>query len=216
MSCALFGGTGGQPGQVAFSTPTSHPTFTPTVTVPPPTDTPLPPPTATPEPPPTETPLPPPTPEAAPTDTPLPEPTEAPPPPPPTQAPAPVEEEPPPPAEPSVGPHGVIGKITLRDGRDTYGAGEQIFVKIEVINKTKSAVSFGVLGLTGSNGQFHTSYTDNIVDIGSTFNWEDGMPFSSPGSYTLWLSICFSSRADCEGGAGDWERFEPGINIPVQ
>ena len=115
-----------------------------------------------------------------------------------------------------MGAHGVIGKITLREPRDSYGVGEQIFVKIEVINQSGGMVSFGVLGLTGSDGQFHTTYTEHGVDPGGTFNWEDGTSFSSPGSQTMWLSICFSSLADCGGSEGDWERFEPGINITVQ
>ena len=115
-----------------------------------------------------------------------------------------------------MGAHGVIGKITLRDGRTTYATGEQVFVKIEVTNPSGASVSFGVLGLTGDGGQFHTTYTDHSVDPGSTFNWEDGMPFTSPGAHTMWLSVCFSSRADCEGGSGDWERFEPGVAVTVQ
>jgi hypothetical protein len=217
VACALTDLLGGEAEPVAFVTPTSYPTFTPTqpvqATLPPPTDTP-PAPTDTPAPPPTDTPVPPP-PEPAPTDTAVPEPTAAPPPPP-TEAPPPPPEEPPPPAEPEAGPHGVIGKITLRDGRDTYAAGEQVFVKIELINKSAGTVPFGVLGLTSSNGDFHTTYTDHQVDIGSTFQWEDGMAFPAPGSYTMWLSVCFSARSVCEGGSGDWERFEPGIPITIQ
>ncbi|MCB0213422.1 MAG: hypothetical protein KDJ52_29025 [Anaerolineae bacterium] len=208
-------------------TRTPLPTFTPTAVAQLPvsilpTPTAIPVDTPTPEPPPTE----PPTPE--PTEPPAPEPTETPTPEPePTQAPAPVApppaeptEAPPPPepeapAEPSVGANGVIGKIEFRDGRDTYSVGEKVFVKIEAkLPGEKGQKPFGVLGLTASTGAFQTSWSNGTID--GVFRHEDGLAFNAPGNHKLWLSICFSSLSECQGADGNWERFEPGLDVIIQ
>lgn len=189
-------------------------TFTPAVQAPlsiprTPTVTPLPSDTPTPLPQPTDTPLP----EPAPTETPVPTPT-PPPPPPPPQAPPPTE--PPPPPEPVAGAHGVIGKISFRDGRNTYAVGEKVFVTIEATNTGSGLLPFGVLGLTPSAGSFQTSWTNGTIGTGETFRHEDGLAFSTPGTHKLWLSICFSSLQECQGPNGDWERFEPALDVIVQ
>jgi hypothetical protein len=187
------------------------PTPTYTLLPPPPTDTPVPlPPTDTPAPaPPTDTPVPPP-----PTDTPVPPPpADTPVPPPPTEPPP---AEPPAPTEPVAGAHGVIGKITFRDGRDTYAAGEKIFVKIEAKNTGGGPLTFGILGLTTSTGAFQTSWTSGDIGALETFQWEDGLAFSTPGTHKIWLSICFSPENVCQGADGDWERFEPGLDVIIQ
>jgi hypothetical protein len=135
---------------------------------------------------------------------------------------APPAEDPPPPAEPAPpaepvpGAHGVIGKISFRDGKNTFAVGEQVFVKIEVTNTNPGLLPFGILGLTPSIGSFQTSWSDDAFESGKTFTHEDGLPFSMPGTHKLWLSICFSSKEECQGPNGDWERFEPGLDVIVQ
>ncbi len=199
------------------------PTFTPTTEaqlpisiLPTPTETPVPPtptetPTLTPEPPPTETPVP----EPAATETPVPPPPTEPPPPPPPPTEPPPPAEPPPPPGPAVGAHGIIGKIEFRDGRNTYGVGEKVFVRIEAKTPSETGqVPFGILGLVPSAGSFQTSWSSGAID--GKFTHEDGLAFSSPGTHKLWLSICFSTKDVCQGPDGDWERFEPGLDVIVQ
>lgn len=201
-------------------TRTPLPTFTPTLPVPQAAISILPTPTQTPVPPPTEPPTP--VPEVVPTDTPVPEPTatETPVPPPPTQPPAavPPPTEPPPPAEPQqpTAQNGVVGQITFRDGRNTYGVGEKVFVKIEATNVDSGLKPFGILGLTPSSGTFQTSWDNGTIPAGETFRHEDGLAFSVPGTHKLWLSICFSSKEECQGPNGNWVRFEPGLDVIVQ
>lgn len=207
-------------------TRTPLPTFTPagveaaqvTVVIPP-TATPLPP---TPEPTLTNTPEPLPT-EPPPTEEPTPEPTAtdippptAPPPPPPTNPPPPPPTEPPPPAGPVAGAHGVIGQLSFRDGRNTYGVGEKVFVKIEATNTTGGMLPFGILGLNTSDGNFQTSWDNSNIGAGETFRHEDGVSFGGPGNHKIWLSICFSTKDVCQSADGDWERFEPGVDVVIQ
>jgi hypothetical protein len=219
-------------------TRTPLPTFTPapvvevTIVIPPtPTETPIPTLTFTPE----STNTPEPTPTELPTETPVVEetPTEEPiPTQEPTNTPQPVQEESEPvrveepaqaesaeeaaPAAPGVGAHGVIGKITFRDGRNTYGVGEQVFVHIEATNTTDNMIPFGILGLATSTGQFQSSWTEDAIAAGGVFNHEDGVGFPTPGNHKLWLSVCFSTKDVCQSPDGDWERFEPGLDVVIQ
>ena len=216
------------------ATRTPLPTFTPAppteeiVVVPPtPTETPIPEPTATPAPveptatevPPTEAPVEEePTPEPTATETPIP-PTDTPvPAPPPAEEPAPAPTDPPPPApaEPVTGAHGVLGKVSFREGRNTYGVGEQVFVRIEAQNQTDAMVTFGILGLASSTGQFQSSWTEDAIGAQSTFSHEDGIGLPTPGNHKIWLSICFSTKDVCQSPDGDWERFEPGLDVVIQ
>ncbi|MCB0169861.1 MAG: hypothetical protein KDJ97_04855 [Anaerolineae bacterium] len=114
-----------------------------------------------------------------------------------------------------MGANGVIGKIEFRDGRDTYSVGEKIFVKIEAkLPGEKGQKPFGVLGLTASTGAFQTSWSSGTID--GVFRHEDGLALNAPGNHKLWLSICFSSIDVCQGPDGNWERFEPGLDVIVQ
>lgn len=145
--------------------------------------------------------------EAPPNEEPAPTPV---PPPPPTEPPP---AEPAVPAEPGAGAHGVIGKITFREGRNTYGVGEKVFVKIEVTHTQPGQLPFGILGLSTSTA-FQTSWSSGTID--GTFTHEDGLPFDAPGNHKMWLSICFSTEDVCKGPDGDWERFEPGLDVVIQ
>lgn len=199
---------------------TLRPTFTPmptaTQTVPPsptplPTDTPLPtatpvPPTDTPEPPtatmepatptvelPTPTPIPP---TVAPTK-PKPQPTKALP----TPTPAPQ-------AKHVVGSHGVSGLVVARD-KTTFAVGEKAFFIYEAINHTQDPVGFVKLGIKGSDGTFNTSWINpDVIQPGVPFRHDDGLTFSSPGTYKVFLAICFAEP--CDGAGGVWEEFRLG------
>ncbi len=154
--------------------------------------------------------------EPTPTETPVPPPTPEPPPAEPAPAePAPAEPESAAPAEPQVGAHGVIGEIGFRDGRNTYAVNEKVFVNIKVtIPGGAGQIPFGILGLTPSTGSFQTSWSSGSIE--GTFNHEDGLAFPVPGNHKLWLSICFSSIEVCQGPDGEWERFEPGLDVVIQ
>lgn len=163
----------------------------------PPTDTPVPvEPTAT------ETPVPP-------TDTPVP-PTNTPaPPPPPTNTPV-----PPTPAGPVVGQFGISGKVTARD-KTTFAVGEKAFFTYAATNHTGAPVSFVKLGIKASNGQFNTSWINpDVIPANAVFQHDDGLTFDVPGSYQVFLAICYSN---CDGAGAVWEEYQDGAaTITVQ
>jgi len=223
LGCSLISRLSSQNSDNALITRTPLPTFTltpllqePIAILPTPTETAAPQPVAEqqeqpanpPEPPPIE-----PQPEPTSTETPEPPPPEAPPAPPP---PAPTEPPPPPPpAEPAVGASGIIGKIDFRDGRNTYASGEKVFVRMELSTESGAGQKpFGILGLNTSTGAFQTSWSNGTIN--GTFTHEDGVAFNAPGIHKIWLSICYSSESVCQGSDGDWERFEPGLDVIIQ
>jgi hypothetical protein len=115
-----------------------------------------------------------------------------------------------------VGANGVIGEISFRDGRNTYGVGERVFVKIKAsLPGGGGQKPFGVLGLTADTGAFQSSWTNATID--GVFTHEDGIALPTPGNHKIWLSICFSSIDVCQGGGeANWEQFEPGLEVIIQ
>jgi hypothetical protein len=73
---------------------------------------------------------------------------------------------------------------------------------------------FGILGLTTETGAFQTSWSSGTIE--GVFTHEDGVAFSTPGNHKMWLSICFDPIDICQGSGGNWERFEPGLDVIVQ
>ncbi len=210
-------------------TRTPRPTFTPTLppqeaataapqeAAPAPTDTPaeLPADTPTPESAPTETP-----PAPTPTDTPEPPPTDTPPAatptniPPATSPPPPTDTPVPEPAGPVVGQFGVSGKVTARD-KTTFSIGEKAFFTYEANNHSDAPVSFQLLGIKASNGQFNTSWINpDTIHPGVPFRHDDGLAFDVPGTYQVFLAICYFG---CDGGDAVWEEYRDGAaTITVQ
>lgn len=188
------GGRGNAAAPAATKTP--RPTFT---DVPPATNTP----TIAPTVPPTETPVPP---TATATFTPEPTATRKPAPPtprPPTATPA-----------PQVGSHGVLGRLTTRDGGSEFAVNQEVFFHMEVENHTDAAVRFGIMGLKADHDvPFQTSWTSDVYDwkfeVNQTFKHDDRIIFTAPGTYTVRLAICFATYNDCRGGSADWEEFSP-------
>ena len=196
-------GNGKAPSGAASATP--RPTFT---DVPPPTNTP--PATATP----TETATPPPTATPEPSATPVP-PTKVPP----TKIP-PTRVSPTNTPAPQVGPHGVLGRLRLRDNRTGYAVNERVFFVFEAENRTSSDIPFGILGFKASNGDFHTSWTSDVyshkIPANGVFSKDDNMSFGAPGTYTVKLAICFSPYGDCLGANAEWEEFSPGVVVTIR
>lgn len=89
-------------------------------------------------------------------------------------------------------------------------------MRIEAANVDSGLKTFGVLGLVPDTGNFQTSWDNGTIEAGNTFTHEDGLAFPSPGNHKLWLSICFSSKEECQGPTGNWVRYEPGLDVIVQ
>jgi hypothetical protein len=132
------------------------------------------------------------------------------------------------------GAHGVSGMLNLCSSQVTFAVNERVCFVEWIKNNTTAPVAYGILGVTavkaGGGTQFQTSWSGQNaahgllgIDpgcIGPTDRckgqWEDGMRLSSPGSYQLFLNVCFSDYSTCRGSAGDWEVLSGSIVITVQ
>lgn len=112
--------------------------------------------------------------------------------------------------------NGVIAKLALRDNRNTYAVGEKVFIKVEATNIEGGIKPIGILGLIPDSGDFQTIGDNSQIEAGKPLTYEDSLVFSTPGQHKLWLSMCFSSKAECQGATGDWVRFEPGLDLIIQ
>lgn len=120
--------------------------------------------------------------------------------PPPTPTPAPQ-------AKHVVGSHGVSGLVVARD-KTAFAVGEKAFFTYEALNHTKDPVGFVMLGIKASNGQFNTSWVNPDVILPDVpFKYDDGLTFNTPGTYKVFLAICFDR---CDEPDGDWEEFPQG------
>jgi hypothetical protein len=104
--------------------------------------------------------------------------------------------------------------VVARD-KTTFAVGEKAFFTYEAINHTDNPVSFGKLGIKASNGQFNTSWINpDTIYPGTPFRHDDGLAFDAPGTYQVFLAICY---AFCDGGNAVWEEYPSGaVTIVVQ
>ena len=128
------------------------------------------------------------------------------------------------------GGHGVTGQLSLCNPKPSYAAksdvfeGERICVNELITNTGGETLTYGVLGvraqnLTGGPSYFQSSWRGDLaVPAGGNgptgSGWQDGL-YLTEGSYSLSLSICYSSVDDCVGTGGNWETLTPGITVQV-
>lgn len=145
------------------------------------------------------------------------------PPPPPT----PVPPTPPPAPKPVASAHGLTGELILCGGKTSYAVGERVCFTEKIFNTTAASINYGVLGVlavntSGGANQFQTSWSGDLSIGPGCYGptdkcggaWEDGMRLSAPGSYTLYLQICYSALSACQAG-GDWESLTGGVAVTV-
>ncbi|MBI4771140.1 MAG: hypothetical protein HY784_12200 [Chloroflexi bacterium] len=148
--------------------------------------------------------------------------------PPPTRTPAPTA-TPPPTATPASA-HGLTGQLTLcpkpvsGDGLPHYTAVTERVCFVELITNTSTdTVKYSILGvqatnLSGGQGVFQTSWRGDLSICPGCKGpnngpWEDGLFLPAPGTYSLSLSICYSSVDICQGASGEWETLAGGIRV---
>jgi hypothetical protein len=129
-----------------------------------------------------------------------------------------------------VGAHGIVGELTLcNPEKPSFAANiERICFREKIVNTTGGPIPYGVLGvqitgLDGAPSSFHSSWQGSLsIGPGCTGPtdvcggpWEDGTYLATPGSYRLSLSMCFSGINSCLGGTGEWATLTSGINVTV-
>ena len=123
--------------------------------------------------------------------------------------------------------HGIVGTLSLCDGRTTYSVNDRICVIEQIYNSTNANIDYGILGvnaanITGGPSWFQSSWTGTLAlapgctgPVGTCGGkWDDGFKLSA-GTYHFTLDICYSSVTTCQKG-GTWETLTAPITIVVQ
>jgi hypothetical protein len=106
-----------------------------------------------------------------------------------------------------VGAHGVSGLVVARD-KSTFAIGEKAFFTYEALNHTKDPVGFEKLGIKANDQIQNTSWINpDVIKPNVPFKHDDGLTFNSPGTYKVFLYICFER---CNQADGVWEEFHSG------
>ena len=140
----------------------------------------------------------------------------APPPPPPTNTAPPANTAPPPTSPPPSGyiADGVRGdEFSIRN--TTVGAGQDIWFDFTVTNTTDDTIRYGVLAAHTDMGFTAQSWTNASLRPRAVLEWTDHININTPGTYQIYLGICFSDKPSCLSGAS-WERLSNSITVVVQ
>lgn len=77
-----------------------------------------------------------------------------------------------------------------------YGPGGDIWFNMDITNSVGWEVEYNALGTwVQETGQFQKSWTDQAFKPNQNFTWRDRIRISDPGTYNLWMRICFTDGA---------------------
>jgi hypothetical protein len=106
----------------------------------------------------------------------------------------------------------------------TISVNQEVWFTFSITNASStSPLPIGELGAVvfnsaGQNINFQESYSGFELSAGQVLNHRDSVKagvFNAPGTYTVRLSVCYSSKPDCASG-GEWELLLQPITITVQ
>jgi uncharacterized protein YraI len=103
----------------------------------------------------------------------------------------------------------------FRVTKTTVAAGELIWFQFQVVNTAPETVAFGMLAGHTDVGFTAKSWNEALT-AGRTLTHEDHIIIDRPGTYQLYLGICFNDSITCTTGAQAWERLSNYVTITVQ
>lgn len=99
--------------------------------------------------------------------------------------------------------------------KTTVAAGEQIWFQFQVVNTNQSTLAFGMLAAHTDVGFTAKSWNEALT-AGRTLTHEDHIIITTPGTYQLYLGVCFNDSNSCTTGAQAWDRLSNYVTITVQ
>jgi hypothetical protein len=97
----------------------------------------------------------------------------------------------------------------------TSGAtNESMFFDFKVINTGGTAITYGILAAHTDVGVTADSWHDPLQP-GKLLSWTDHINFPNPGTYQVYLGICYDSHDVCKTG-GTWVRLSNSIAVTIQ
>lgn len=109
--------------------------------------------------------------------------------------------------------------ISFTTESTTAAAGGKIWFNFSITSTNSTPFFFGRLGVVAlrpdsSNETFQTSWSNAYLQPNQPLNWRDRIVIANPGTYNLYLSICYSEAGVCLGG-GEWEFLSGPIQVTI-
>jgi len=143
-----------------------------------------------------------------------------PPPPPPTNPPPPTDTPPPaatntPPGPTVYNSRGIVGNSFSVDSTVVV-AGQDLWFHFKVTNTTDGAIPFAVLAAHTDVGPNAQSWTNDKLGAHQVLDWTDHININPPGTYQLYLGICYGDKNACLANQSPWERLSDSVTITVR
>lgn len=97
---------------------------------------------------------------------------------------------------------------------------EKVWFNFLVNNTTNENIAYSVLAARAENGPAKDSWTNETLKPGfgpaGSTPWRDWIAFSAPGTYQLYLGICYGGRDPCLALQAPWDRLSDNVTITVR
>jgi uncharacterized protein YraI len=127
-----------------------------------------------------------------------------------TTGPAPATATSPPP----LGSRGIVANY-FRVRNTTVAKGQDIWFEFQVVNTAPADVQFAVLAAHTDVGFTAQSWTNETLSPQETLTWDDHLNIGTPGSYQVYLGICYGLRDSCLAGTNPWDRLSNSVTVTV-
>jgi len=117
---------------------------------------------------------------------------------------------------PNLGGADGLQSLLFQMHKTTGAVNESMFFDFKVINNTSGVISsYGILAAHTDQGVTADSWHDPLLP-GQILSWTDHLNFPNPGTYQVYLGICFASHAACKTGGAPWYRLSPSTAVTIQ
>jgi len=96
----------------------------------------------------------------------------------------------------------------------TGSVDQNMFFHFEVRNTSDATIHYGVLAAHTDQGVTADSWHDPLTP-GEDLKWDDHINFPQPGTYQVYLGLCYASHADCISGLAPWERLSDNVQVII-
>lgn len=110
--------------------------------------------------------------------------------------------------------HGIRGDH-FAVNNTTAAANQDIWFEFKVTNTSNSAVAYGALGAKIENGGSQQSWSNETLQPGQVLQWNDHINIATPGTYKIYLAICYGAKSDCAANLNPWDRLSNSFTVVV-
>lgn len=98
--------------------------------------------------------------------------------------------------------------------KTTGAVNESMWFDFKVVNTTSTAITYGIIAAHTDAGVTADSWHEPLLP-GKELSWKDHINFPNPGTYQVYLGICYDSHDVCKAG-GTWVHLSNSIAVTIQ